>query len=346
MDISDKNILNVYKNYKKSTYIINNFTNKKELGIYYKDNTPYSPKNKNFGLKVVDTVNEYKINDLGFRGKLYESPEILAIGCSYTFGVGVPEDGTWPSILGSEINKDILNLGVPGATIKKTLELMVSYVSKYDKPKTIFALLPPFFRTSLIEDLGFYSSSRNVSQKDQQEINSQISFQSKMFCNRSKEEMFFEKRDSPYQFKSKAKNITYMENVLSPHQFISDSIDLISMMEDFCNSHKINLYWSTWDNPTSMLMDVLLEIPNFKLKKYVKFANDEFNNYQTNDSKFPNNLCNLTHDSKLIDHPSWEVGSDVVYYYDIQLKDTPPHCGIHFQYHAADLFKNLYLYSL
>jgi hypothetical protein len=339
MDLSDKNILNVYKNYNTSSYIINNFTDTQQFGnLLPNAKKPFGPKKLHLPLTVIDNDNDYEINELGLRGKLNKDAEILALGCSYTFGVGVPEDGTWPSILGSEINKDVLNLGVAGITIKKISELVIRYVSKNNKPKTIFALFPPFFRTSLISDIDFYSSLKNINPREQEEIETQTSFKIGISYNRSTKEMFFEKQEfSPYS-KSKEKGLKYMENIFSPHQLVSDSIDSISTIQDFCYSHGINFYWSTWDNPSSMLMDVLVQIPNFKLKNYIKFADDKFNNYFTNDSRFPNNLCNLSHNSKFTDHPSWDVGSDALYSYGKRVQ-VSSHPGIHFQHHVADLFK-------
>lgn len=343
MDLSDKNILNVYKNYGKSVYISNNFTDTQQLSIFLPNQkNPFEPKSLDFSVNLIDEENEYEINELGFRGKLKKDAEILAVGCSYTFGVGVPENGSWPNILGSAINKDILNLGVPGTTIKKISELIVKYVAKHNKPKTIIALFPPFFRTSLIEDTEFYCSSRSIKPKKQKQIDKESYFQIRTSYDRIKKEILFEQLDSSPYFKEKEKNIRYMENVFSPHQLISDSVDSISMIQDFCDSHEIEFYWSLWDNQSSMLMDVLLEIPNFKLKNYIKFADDKFNNYHTRDSRFPNNFCDSSHNSKFVKHPSWEVGSDVVYSYDKVVKGVPPHPGIHFQHHVADLFNECF----
>lgn len=340
MDLSDKNILNVYKNYAKSNYILNNFTNTQQLSIYLPNQkNPFMPKTLDYPSNLIDKENDYEINELGFRGRLKDNPEILAVGCSYTFGVGVPEDGSWPSILSSEINKDVANLGIPGTTIKEILKLIVRYVSIYNKPKTIFALFPPFFRNSLIEDVDFYSSIRSINPKEQKHIEKQLSFSNQMGYDRSKGEVFFKKQHELSYMKHKEKDIVFMENVFSPHQSISDSVDLISLIQDFCHSHKIDFYWSLWDNPSSMIMDSLVKIPNFKIKNYIKFADDKFNNYQTSDGKFPNIFCDSSHNSKLVNHPSWDLGSDIFYSYDKQVKSVQPHPGIHFQHHVADLFK-------
>jgi hypothetical protein len=345
MDLSNKNILESYENYQESEYILNNFLDNSPFGLYgshTKNIFEYKESKDSFDIRVVDKDNQYFINDLGFRGKIKINPEIIGLGCSYTFGVGIPENGTWTSILGDQIGVDILNLGVPGNTIKKTCELAIRYMSKFEKPKTVFALFPGFFRNMLIEDTNFYKSSRNMHETKQNKINNQSSFQAKMYYDRSQNIVFFEKTDDYKFLKSKDKNIKYMENALSPHQLISDSIDSISTLQDFCYSHSIKFYWSTWDIPTTMLMDTLLKIPNFKLKNYIKFSDDSFNNYEGVNGKFPDNLCISDHDSKLIGHPSWDCGSDICVDANNNVLDSwPSHPGIHFQYHIAELFKHL-----
>jgi hypothetical protein len=345
VDLSNKNILYSYEKYKESVYILNNFTDVSPIGIFEPDAKElfkYIKSKDPHDLQVLDSDNDYFVNQLGFRGKIKNNPEIIAIGCSFTFGVGVPENGVWTNILEDKIGRDILNLGVPGYTVKKTCELAIKYMSKFNKPKTIFAFFPGFFRGMMIEDINFYTSSRNMSQNKQRKIEKQTSFYPEIDYDRSQNFLLFKKTNSSKFFKLKDKDVTYMENVLSPHQLISDAIDSISILQDFCYSHGIKLYWSTWDIPTSILMDTLLKIPNFKLKNYIKFADDNFNNYSAINGKFPNSFCNSDHESKLVSHPSWDCGSDkLVDAYSNVLESWPSHPGIHFQYHIANTFKNL-----
>jgi hypothetical protein len=342
--LSNENILYSYEKYKESVYILNNLTDVSPIGIfepnakqlfkYIKNKDPYD-------LQVVDSDNDYFINQLGFRGKIKNNPEIIAIGCSFTFGLGVPENGVWTNILEDKIGTDILNLGVPGHTVKKICELAINYMSKFNKPKIVFAFFPGFFRGMMIEDINFYRSSRSMSENKQRKIEKQTAFYPEIHYDRSQNFLLFKKTNSFKFFKSKDKDVTYMENVLSPHQLISDAIDSISVLQDFCYSHGIKLYWSTWDIPTSILMDTLLKIPNFKLKNYIKFADDNFNNYSGINGKFPNNFCNSDHESKLVSHTSWNCGSDkLIDSYGNVLESWASHPGIHFQYHIANTFKN------
>lgn len=62
----------------------------------------------------------YTINALGFRGpettlaKPSGVVRVVALGDSFTFGAGVPDDSTWPAALGRELGpaSEVLNLGV------------------------------------------------------------------------------------------------------------------------------------------------------------------------------------------------------------------------------------------
>jgi hypothetical protein len=85
------------------------------------------------------------VSSIGYRGKDFEYTwvtdrfgykntelffdyyDYLALGDSFTEGMGVATDGTWPSILGSEVKKTIFNGGVQGYAASQflgTLELL------------------------------------------------------------------------------------------------------------------------------------------------------------------------------------------------------------------------------
>ena len=53
--------------------------------------------------------------DVGFRGNIRERPTIgLALGDSFTFGVGVDAGENWPEMLSKMADGNFVNLGVPG----------------------------------------------------------------------------------------------------------------------------------------------------------------------------------------------------------------------------------------
>jgi len=57
----------------------------------------------------------YKINSKGFRCEEFDdTPCLVALGCSYTFGVGLPEQDTWPSLVGKALGLKVVNLAWGG----------------------------------------------------------------------------------------------------------------------------------------------------------------------------------------------------------------------------------------
>jgi hypothetical protein len=135
-------------------------------------------------------------------------------------------------------------------------------------------------------------------------------------------------------------NQKYMEDSVSPHQLILNSIRYIYMLETFCLSNNIRLHWTTWDPGSSYILEELSKMKDFKLKHFTSFypADSDYNG--------PGSMITYSckpedHEHELKDHQSWKTGSD---YYFIDGKKTSEysHPGIHIQEHFADFFYNLY----
>lgn len=82
---------------------------------------------------------EYRFNEIGYRTKSindFRGNEILAIGDSFTLGLGVAQHHTWPEQLSAILNYPVLNFSLNGASndwmVRKTQQLL-----KYFEPKAI-----------------------------------------------------------------------------------------------------------------------------------------------------------------------------------------------------------------
>ena len=75
------------------------------LGWLPKPNTWKKVKNKEYEAHY--TINSLSMNDFEYVGGSQSSKNILALGDSHTFAVGVSVDETWPNILEREINEKI-----------------------------------------------------------------------------------------------------------------------------------------------------------------------------------------------------------------------------------------------
>jgi hypothetical protein len=66
----------------------------------------------------LDQSISYTVNSWGFRSDreydLVQEPCIVALGCSFTYGTGLHEHQTWPSILARRLGVSLVNLAVPG----------------------------------------------------------------------------------------------------------------------------------------------------------------------------------------------------------------------------------------
>lgn len=323
------NILKFYEtNNKNEWYLTKYFTNNGAMGLYspYAENVVDRFPNGDSFVGTVDEHNTYEINRLGFRGEVYESPDIVGVGCSITFGLGIPESGRWTNILSNKINKDVLNLGSPGASVETMCNSIIKYCLNNKMPKEIFCLFPDFFRNMVVVDKEFYKS------KIKRTINNNENL-GMTFCN----PQVYKDATSDSLF-MEIDNQNYIEDAISPHQLILNSINFIYILESFCSSNNIKLYWTTWDMPTSIIMEKLVKIKDFKLKNFsflLPINPIESLNFSIK------RACNISHKSNFIGTRYWSQGSDysIVDY----KKDTSrAHPGVHFQEHVADFFYNLY----
>jgi len=77
----------------------------------------------------------YEYNSKGFRDKEWPAnldDVVLCLGDSFTKGVGVPYEHTWPSILQTNSKKHCINLGIDGAANRLLLNIAKQIISEYN----------------------------------------------------------------------------------------------------------------------------------------------------------------------------------------------------------------------
>lgn len=88
----------------------------------------------------------YCYNSHGFRSSEFKhGPCGIALGCSFTEGVGLPVDTTWPYLLSARLGIPVWNLGVGGASIDTVFRIFEYYVQMLS-PKFVCVLMPPPMR--------------------------------------------------------------------------------------------------------------------------------------------------------------------------------------------------------
>jgi len=112
----------------------------------------------------------YRINSLGFRGPEinFDQPCLLAVGCSYTVGIGLPEQDVWPWLVGEKLNLPVVNLSWGGYSADTCFRLAEYFLPKL-KVALCVMVAPPPDRIEIIESTDsfeIFSPQTNMSSGD------------------------------------------------------------------------------------------------------------------------------------------------------------------------------------
>ena len=93
----------------------------------------------------------YKFNSDAFRSAEFDpaANNLVALGCSFTMGVGLPIQSVWPSLLGHALNLSVCNLGWGGFSADACFR-MAEYWIPYLNPKLVVFLVPDRARLEII----------------------------------------------------------------------------------------------------------------------------------------------------------------------------------------------------
>lgn len=88
----------------------------------------------------------YKYNSQGFRDAEFDQQSAgIALGCSHTFGTGVPVDHAWPNQLQNLLGQKVWNLGVGGAALDTCHRLLEYWIENLNV-KFVVCAVPPISR--------------------------------------------------------------------------------------------------------------------------------------------------------------------------------------------------------
>lgn len=96
--------------------------------------------------RKINPLFKYNKNSLGFRDKeLILDADLLCIGCSISYGVGIPEEYRWSNVIGNELNLTFNNLSISGISAYEVVLIVVSFL-KFLNPKKILIFFPQWSR--------------------------------------------------------------------------------------------------------------------------------------------------------------------------------------------------------
>lgn len=125
---------------------------------------PLPPDERVFGHRYLHTpsnpgINDwvhfsYKTNTHGFRmdDEMPTTKKVrsaIALGCSNTFGIGMPNGLIWPTIVSHTLKHRVYNLGYPGGSLDKAFRVLLAWLPII-RPAHVFLLEPPGVRYETI----------------------------------------------------------------------------------------------------------------------------------------------------------------------------------------------------
>ena len=99
---------------------------------------------------------EYSCNKQNFRSTEFcKNTELIVLGCSHTYGIGVPHNLTWPSFAKDLLGiKNAANLGTPASSIARQVRFLSTYIRYYGAPKMVLCTFPELSRYEHINENG------------------------------------------------------------------------------------------------------------------------------------------------------------------------------------------------
>ena len=272
---------------------------------------------------------DYKLNSEGYRSKEFkEGTDILTLGCSFTFGTGLPMEYTWPQILSNKTNLTVDNLAQPGDSAQGQIRKSFLYFKKYGNPKIIIGLFPVLRMEFPIvhNKLDIY---RRKNKRDKKNTWNFLEKGSVWQWDTGNEHEKIHKikyycfRPELFQKYSKAPHSPDM--ILPPEVGIFYTFNHIYMLEQYCKTNNIKFIWSLWEDPN-------LFIPYL----------------QENDPESLLNYCEI----KMLPESYWNVGTPVVknpschteflndelFYTAADRENGTGHWGRHQHIHLADTY--------
>jgi hypothetical protein len=138
-------LLHIYSEYKNKTL---NWLPSDTEELYLKNLKNEFYRLEKFGW--IDNKIQYKFNSNGFRGdEITTKPSLLALGCSFTVGIGLHYEQTWPWLVSQILQLNCINMGLGGSSNDTAFRLADYYIPKI-KPRIVFLLSPEKERLEIL----------------------------------------------------------------------------------------------------------------------------------------------------------------------------------------------------
>ena len=177
---------------------------------------------------LTDKETLYRNNNFGYRSDFWDgSHEILAIGCSNTYGSGIPEEGRWTDILQELTNKKVANLSARGQSINFLVSQAFAYFKLFGNPEYVVCFFPDLLRVYLPTDEKLLDSKQN------KDVLMKV--------------IYVDEKEGPDDKPKYLKKPYHYEDILPIGFPLFFSMQSLYALEQYCNSNKIKFIFSSWD---------------------------------------------------------------------------------------------------
>ena len=260
----------------------------------------------------------------------FEKPsDALALGCSFTFGTGLPQEFIWAEIFAKKNNFTLHNLASAGSSTTEQVTRAFHYIKKVGKPKIIIAMLPILRISCPVNIHRFYPKNINIKNKNINVYNANLDINN-------------------FEIQSEA---PHDPNKILPIEFtIYYSILFIKMLKQYCESLNIKFIWSFWEDFDLDLVYRIIEIikkNNLDENLFENYCNLNINAWKLVGKK-NNKLDIYTGNMKdchkeFNDHPLFHTAADRTWEQPglhslYEENQESAHWGIHRHLHIAEIF--------
>lgn len=257
-----------------------------------------------------DKVHDYTkdLNSSGFRGPEFGPADLIALGCSQTYGIGVCSNNVWPKFLSEKLGLSYVNLSYVAWSIPRMVREFFAYVNKYGAPKAVALLLPEMSRYMFVTrgTVLTYEQDNNIDNSDFMDFHLRKS-------NRVWDES---------QLPKISKRPHFLDDIMPLDYVYFQNLNALYSLLTFCQHMNIAVAVSSWDWSVVDLLRALKTI-NPEILGDCKYYKGEA-------------LCSEDHEELLssldLQHDEFNWGTDKVPGGD------NGHMGVHQHYHYSEVF--------
>lgn len=209
-----------------------------------------------------DPARKYFINTYGFRGPEFSSDSKMVVaGCSFTYGLGVPEETVWGNVVSNKLNiSQGAAVAKPGASISWIVEKLFAYFYEFGNPEYLLCLMPDPHRFIVPLD-GKILDGDPSAKKAQVETGTFGVSGQRFYSTQAKQQS--DLLENKY-----LKRPYNIRNLYTPELTLYQSIRALRMLEQYCNVANIKFIWSTWDRSFMSYLEKINESEALKFKNF------------------------------------------------------------------------------